>query len=225
MAIQEMSMFDLEGQSDSDPIWVLNNSKRSKVKEAGNLIIGIPKMRGSGADALLIEQTWLPTRITDRIRREQLLTSSEFRDAVFKRLVVLIDSKTAERLLNKPEAKRERARLDAIASNINAAGSARTIAMANVTIVGQDGTVEQPEDMVNMNGKDQKASDDPTAGIEPKFKGWADRLVERDDLDVKTEVQAQDQLRKREVLYLLHILAEDSHPKTIAMLNRALGRK
>jgi len=223
MAIQELSIFDIESQKDTDPIWVLNNSKRSKVKEPGNLIIGIPNMRGNGSVSLLIEQTWLPTRVTDRIRRDQLLMSTEFRDAVFKRLIVLIDAKTAERLLSKPEAKRERARLEAISANIAAAGSARTIGMANVTIVGQDGTVDQPEAMVNLNGK-ETADLDPTSGIEPRFKGWADRLVERDDADVKTEVQAQDQLRKREVLYLLHILSDNTHPSTVKMLNRALGR-
>lgn len=224
MAIKELSIFEVEAQGPNEPLWVLNNSKRSKVKDAGNIILGIPRMRGNGADPLVIEQTWLPRRINQKFTREQLLTSNEFRDAVFKKLIVLIDSKTAERLLAKSEAKREQSRLDAMEANVTAAGAARTIGMANVSIRGADGTVEQPEEMVQLNGKTQ-ASEDPAYGLEPRFKAWADRLAEgRDDLDVKNEIQSQDQLYKRQILYILHILDSEVYPKTTAMLNRALGR-
>lgn len=224
MAVKTISIFDVEAQTKNEPIWVLNNSKRSRIRDAGNIIIGIQQLRGDRTDPLVIAQTWLPQRVNVKFTREQILTSNEFRDALYKNLIVLIDDQTANRLLAKPEAKREQARLKAKEDNIAAAGAARTIGMANVTIVGQDGKVDQPEEFVSLNGKTLEP-EDPSEGLEPRFKAWADRLPEgRDDIDVKNEVQSQDQLRKRQVLYLLHVLSEDQFPKTVAMLNRAIGR-
>lgn len=224
MAVKTLSIFDVEAQKPNEPIWVLNNSKRSRIRDAGNIIIGIQQLRGDRTDPLVILQTWLPQRVNVKFTRDQILTSNEFRDALFKELIVLIDDQTATRLLAKPEAKREHARLKAKEDNVAAAGSARTIAMANVTIVGQDGKVDQPEEYISLNGKSQE-SEDPANGLEPRFKAWADRLADgKDDIDVKNEVQSQDQLRKRQVLYLLHVLDSDNFPKTVAMLNRAIGR-
>lgn len=224
MAVKTISIFDVEAQANNEPIWVLNNSKRSRIRDAGNIIIGIQQLRGDRTDPLVIAQTWLPQRVNVKFTRDQILTSNEFRDALYKSLIVLIDDATANRLLAKPEAKREQARLKAREDNVAAAGAARTIGMANVTIVGQDGKVDQPEEYVSLNGKSMEPQD-PADGLEPRFKAWADRLPEgRDDIDVKNEVQSQDQLRKRQVLYLLHVLDEGLFPKTVAMLNRAIGR-
>jgi hypothetical protein len=225
MSITELSITDIELQPKTDPIWVLNNSKRSRIKEAGNVIIGIKQINGDQRDPLTVMQTWLPQRVNLQFTTDQILSSSEFRAALHKRLIVLIDDKTATKLLAKAEAKREQKRLDTMANNVAAAGAARGISSDLVTIIGPDGKADAPEEMVALNGEAAEPKE-PGANLEPRFKGWADRLVAdgKDDLDIKSEIQAQDQLKKSQVLYLLHILDTGVYPKTTGMLNRAIGR-
>jgi len=105
LTINEISQPDFEFK----PVWVLN---KSRGRNRGVILIGCPKVRGSGdADQIRIPNTFLPTDMTTSVPRDQLLASSDFRQAVTKGLIELIDDSEAKAILSKPGASEELTKL------------------------------------------------------------------------------------------------------------------
>ncbi len=223
MAIRKLTLHEIELQDPRAPIWALNNANKSEVGLQGDIIIGIPKLNGSKVDHLRIEHTWLPVELTGQIPRSQLLESSEFRQAITDRLIIVIDEDTAKRLQSKEGASVERKKLATLRAHIKSGGAARTISDANVEISSGDKDHDQPEDVATIDrGTKIGSRVEKIGGLEPAFKLWADRLSSRSDLDILSELKMRGGLKRSEAKYLLGELK--SKPQSTSALKKALKK-
>lgn len=219
MAVREVSILELE-KSRTSTIWAVNNSKLSSIAQLGEIYAAIPKLRGEGYDNLLIPQSWLPCELTEQIPAEQLLASTEFRRLVSKRLVVLIDDKSAQNLNNQPSADRERRKLALKQDQVSAAGVSSTINKSIVEIRNADGEVSEPEQIVTFGPTDDPSPRD--IQVSAKFKAWAEKLENMDDDDAKSEIRSSQSIKRTEAQYLLSVLTDK--PTTTKMLKRAISK-
>lgn len=218
MAVREVTIRELESNP-TPTIWGINNSKMSNIGQLGEIYAAIPKLRGEGYDNLHIPQTWLACELTDQIPSEQLLASTEFRRLVNKRLVILIDQKTAEKLNNQPGAEKERRKLQIKQDLIRNAGVSSTINQSIVEIRGEGGEIAQPEQIVTFGG--QEEAPEPT-DVSAKFKAWAEKLESMDDEDAKSEIRSTQSIKRSEAQYLLAHLTDK--PMTRKMLQKAISK-
>lgn len=219
MAIREIPLHEIESSGIST-IWAVNNSKLSNLGQLGEIFAAIPKLRGHGFDNLRVPQTWLPCELTDQIPRDQLLASTEFRRLVNKRLVILIDARTAEKLNSQAGAERERRTLAAKEDNLRASGVAGTINASIVEIRGVNNEITPPEQVVSFGAKPE-APEVSASAVSTKFKLWAERLEGMDDEDAKSEIRSAQGVKRSEAQYLLNTLTDK--PLTMKMLRKALG--
>ncbi|MGE8452004.1 MAG: hypothetical protein ACN6OP_15555 [Pseudomonadales bacterium] len=223
MAVRKLTLHEVELQDPRAPIWALNNATRSEVGLQGDILIGIPKLNGSKVDHLRIEHTWLPVELTGQIPRSQLLESSEFRQAITDRLIVIIDEDTAKRLQSKEGATSERKKLAMLRAHVKSGGAARTISDANVEISSGDRDHDQPEDTTSIDkGTRVGTRVEKIGGLEPAFKLWADRLTSRSDLDILGELKMRGGLKRSQAKYLLGQL--NSKPQSQAALKKAIKK-
>jgi hypothetical protein len=223
MAIRKLTLHEIEMQDPRAPIWALNNANRSEVGLIGDILIGIPKLNGSKVDHLRIEHTWLPVELTGQIPRSQLLESSEFRQAITDRLIVVVDEETAKRINSKEGASAERKKLATLRAHVKTGGAARTISDANVEISSGDKDHDQPEDMATVDKGTRIGSRvENIDGLAPAFKLWADRLTSRSDLDILGEIKLRGAIKRSEARYLLSQLK--GKPKSSKALKSSLAK-
>lgn len=218
MAVREVTINELE-HTQQRVIWAINNSKMSNINQLGEIYAAIPKLRGEGYDNLHVPQTWLACELTDQIPSEQLLASTEFRRLVNKRLIILVDPKTAERLNNQPGAEKERRKLQIRQDLVRSAGVTSTINQSIVEIRGEGGEISQPEQVVTFGS--QEEADEPVT-VSAKFKAWTEKLESMDDEDAKSEIRSTQSIKRSEAQYLLAHLTDK--PLTRKMLQKAVNR-
>lgn len=200
--LQRVSIDDLRNQKDTDPIWALNNTSNSKVGQAGDLLLLIPKLNGNrNPDPLRIPRTWLPVNITNQIPRRQLLESSEFLNAVNNEVLVLITQEYADYLMKREGAEEERQRLQQLDARIQ-----------NLTsrAVTTDSTY-------HFGGETEK--DD--RGFDPKFMVKVTQWKSMADISVLNDLRSL-RLTRRQYEYVLSELK--NHPKTCAAISRSLAK-
>lgn len=218
MAVRELSIYEIS-QNPQNTIWAINNSKMSNIGQLGEIYAAIPKLRGEGYDNLHVPQTWLPCELTEQIPSEQLLASTEFRRLVSKRLVILIEDKTAEKLNNQPGADKERRKLQIKMDQIRNAGVSSTINQSIVEIRGENNEISQPEQVVTFGSQDEVTE---PVDVSAKFKSWAEKLESMDDEDAKSEIRSSQSIKRSEAQYLLANLTDK--PMTRKMLQKAVGK-
>jgi hypothetical protein len=219
--MQYLSIAEAE-ERDEKSLWVLNTSGDVEMlPQAGEINLSVPKLNGSSSDSLFIPLTWLPVDLTDQIPRDQLLSASEFRKAVQRRIISIISSEDAASLLSRDGAEEERHRLDELANHIRRAGAARTIADsgAEVRVVGgfreEDAETDVPVKVVGGN------ADKPD--LSASFAIFFDKLQALPDLETLNAIRTRRKFSKAELTYLSKHIHDK--PKTLAAIGKQLGIK
>lgn len=108
MSKYTVALRDLEANDNENSIFVLNNTKGNN---RGQVIFGVPKATGVGLDTVVIPATFIPVELTEQVSKKQLFSSSEFRNAVSRKMIVLVKSEWAIPYLETDEAEAEKERL------------------------------------------------------------------------------------------------------------------
>lgn len=211
-----LSVSEIEAQEGNLPIWALNGSSQSEVGQAGDVHVGIPKINGgSKIDALYLPTTFLPQCITDQIPRAQLLASSEFRNAVNTKLLILVTKEYAEKLLSGPGVKDEMERLSQLKRLVREATSARSISQSGAEIVNTS----------EMSDKEKTGNQGATSedGFNAAFVMYANSLTQKADIEVMNSLRSRARFSRAEARHLVKLLADK--PKTVAFLKAKLEKK
>lgn len=210
-----LSVSELEQEDQRRPIWALNGSAQSEIGQAGEVHIGIPKVNGgTKIDALHLPQTWLPQCLTDSIPRSQLLASSEFRNAVQSKLLILITAEYAESISQQEGAEEERQLLLARKKEIREATAARSITQSGAEIVN---TTEISERAA------QESQVEKTDGLDPGFIMFANTMPMKADIEIINALRGRGKITRGEIKHLTKLLSDK--PKTVAFLKERLSSK
>lgn len=208
-----LTVTDLESQDPRSPIWALNGSFESEVGQAGDVHVGIPKINGSSKiDALYLPQTFLPHCLTEQIPGQQLLASSEFRNAVNSKLLILITPEYASSILNEEGVEEERERLAQLKRVVREATAARSITQSGAEIVN---TTE-----LNENREEERQR--PANELDPGFIMFANTLKEKADVEIINALRGRGKITRQEIKHLLATLSDK--PKTTVFLKAKIAK-
>lgn len=208
------SISELEQGDSRQPIWALNGAADSDVGQPGEVHVGIPKVNGgSKVDDLHVPQSWLPSCLTDQIPRAQLLASSEFRNAVNSKLIVLITPEFAERVLSQDGADEERARLAQMKRAVKEATGARTIQESGADVLSTETSEATRNEVVAAAKKE----------LSPSFVMFVNSQAERPDVEVMNAIRGRGKFTSRELNHMIKKLG--SKPKTLAHLNQIKAKR
>lgn len=208
--MERLTIATVESQATNVPIWALNGS--AEVREAADLLITIPKLNGAKVDSLKLPSTWLPICITEQIPRAQLLAASEFRQAVNQGLVILINAKDAESMLDGEGAEEEKERLRETETRVRDALAARGIHADNVSILSGaeiQSTRGAPTEIVANE-------------LDPSFVIFFDSLVAKTDVETMNAIRTRGRFRRTEVQHMAAHLIEK--PKSLECVRGMLNR-
>lgn len=224
MGIKALSLSDLENQ-ERGSIWVLNTAPQSRYEYSGNVLLAIPNLNGQGGSHLTIKQTWLPQDVSALFGRTRVLNSTDFRSAVIKGLITVVDETTASRMLAQEGAREEERRLMDIDNAVTGAARPRSISDSSLEIRGEDNKVMSDEvQVVGANGdvKASKVADLDENGLKPGFSMWAERLAIQSDIEALNAIRSRGKFTRREVKHLARTL--QNHPKTQTQLQARIAR-
>ena len=202
-----LTISELEQGDQSHPIWALNGSSESEANQPGEVHVGIPKINGTKVDDLHLPQTWLPVCLTDQIPRAQLLASSEFRNAVNNRLVVLISKEFSQEILQQDGVDEERQRLLDMSQSVRNATQSRTISQSGAEVVS---TTE----LANAS-RDTPDQADPNE-LAPSFVMFANTLSDKTDIEALNLIRGRGKFTGKELDHLVSALVDK--PKTIEFI-------
>lgn len=205
---------EIEAQVGNLPIWALNGSSQSEVGQAGDVHVGIPKINGgSKVDGLHLLMTFLPQCITDQIPRAQLLASSEFRNAVNSKLVILITQEYADKLLSGPGVKDEQARLNQLKRQVKEALASRSISGSGAEIVNTS----------EMTERGTKTTAAASGELNASFVMFANSLTQKTDIEAMNSLRSRARFSRAEARHMVKLLSDK--PKTVAFLKAKLDKK
>lgn len=197
------SISALEQAPTNQPIWALNGAPSSEVGQPGEIHVGIPKINGSSKiDDLHLPQTWLAINLTDQIPRVQLLASSEFRNAVNNKLIVLITPEYAEHIGAQTGADEERARLVQAKRAVREAVGTRTIQQSGADVVS---TSEIEDATTRVVAK---------AELSPSFVMFVAALASKSDIEALNAVRGRGKLNMRELNHISKELTGKAQTQT-----------
>lgn len=205
-----VTISELEANDKLTAIWAINNSANSDVGQPGDVHCGVPKINGTKLDPLYVPQSWLPVSLTDQIPRAQLLASSEFRNLVNSKLVLLITPEYAQQVLAQEGAAEERERLAEMKRAVRAATQARTISASGAEIIS---TQEITEDETPQGPKELAQS----------FIMFADNLTLKNDIEALNLIRGRGKFSGLEIKHLVKTLADK--PKVVAFLQSKLDAR
>jgi len=106
----KLSIADINSSSyTSNNVFVLNTTKG---QEKGPVIFNCPKVNGRGIDTVTVPDTFLPTNLINFITKAQALESSDFKAAIRRGMITIIDEEEANEIESVEGAREERARLE-----------------------------------------------------------------------------------------------------------------
>lgn len=205
--MKELTINDLEAQSEGSSIWVLNTSSKSVAGQAAEIHIGIPKINGSKTDSMFVPRTWLPVDLTSYIPRPQLLASTEFRSAINNRLISPISEEDARAIFKQPGAAEEKKRLDGISRNFRAK-MAQGLSNDKAVIEEQPGKLPPKSSSLN-----------------DQFKIFVERLVSQKDLDILSELKTRGKFTVKQLRFLEKALKGQEKPEADKWVARKLAKK
>lgn len=112
----KLSIADISKSSYEENIYVINTSSG---KTRGSVVFNCHKQDGRNIDTITIPDTFLPIDLIDFVSKKQVLESSDFKNAVRKGLLTLIDVAEAKEIESQPGAKEERDRINDVYKNID----------------------------------------------------------------------------------------------------------
>ncbi len=90
--MRTITLLDFERDSTAMSLYCLNATKERK---RGLVFFSVPRAGGSGLETVTVAATYIPVELTAQASRDQLLASSDFRKALSKRDIVLVNSDDA----------------------------------------------------------------------------------------------------------------------------------
>lgn len=142
----KLSISDISSESYKGSIFVLNTTRGD---ERGPVVFNCYKLNGRGVDTVTIPCTFLPTNLINYVTKEQILESSDFKNAIRRGFLCIIDEKEAEELESQPGAQEERIRVqNEEAEKINISRS----------LLGENSDIQPPQSQASQN----------KSGINPK---------------------------------------------------------
>lgn len=205
-----LTITEIEQGDPKDPIWAINGSAQSDIGVAGEVHVGVPKINGTKVDNLTLPQTWLAQCITEVIPKPQLLSSSEFRNAINSGLVILVTPAYAEMINNQEGAAEERAALNDRKRQIRDATAARSITQSGAEIVNS----------AEITDRNDAASEVKASALSDAFMTFVTSLTPKSDIEVMNALRSRARMTRREVKYLIKNLADK--PKTVQFLKDKL---
>ena len=205
-----LTITEIEQGDPKDPIWAINGSAQSDIGVAGEVHVGVPKINGTKVDNLTLPQTWLAQCITEVIPKPQLLSSSEFRNAINSGLVILVTPAYAEMINNQEGAAEERAALNDRKRQIRDATAARSITQSGAEIVNS----------AEITDRNDAASEVKASALSDAFMTFVTSLTPKSDIEVMNALRSRARMARREVKYLIKNLADK--PKTVQFLKDKL---
>lgn len=204
MKIQRLTIDDILKQSDTDPIWCINNTTQAMNARAGDLALVVPKLHGNGTpDKVSIPLTWLPFNLIRQVPRDQLVQSTEFRAAINSGLLIIVTPDYAEYLSHREGAAEERDRLQQNKDRVRNAVS-RVVTEDESSVVSK------------------ALEDEQDAGYDPVFLMHVNQWNIMPDIEVLNHLRSTKHSRKQ-YEYLAKNLK--NHPKTIAAIMRSLNKR
>lgn len=208
-----LTVSELEAEDQKLPIWALNGSADSEIRQAGDVHVGIPKINGSKIDPLYLPQTFLPQCLTDQIPRAQLLASSEFRNAVNNRLLTLVTPEFAAHMLEDDGVEEEKERLVALRRTVRDATAARSISQSGAEIYSTSELTDKTNEQVEARAPGE---------LDASFVMFANSLTLKTDIEATNSIRSRGRVSRSEVEHLVKTLHDK--PKTIAMLKDKLAQ-
>lgn len=205
-----LTITEIEQGDPKDPIWAINGSAQSDIGVAGEVHVGVPKINGTKVDNLTLPQTWLAQCITEVIPKPQLLSSSEFRNAINSGLVILVTPAYAEMINNQEGAAEERAALNDRKRQIRDATAARSITQSGAEIVNS----------AEITDRQDATSEMKASALSDAFMTFVTSLTTKSDIEVMNALRSRARMTRREVKYLIKNLADK--PKTVQFLKDKL---
>jgi hypothetical protein len=209
-----VTISSLEQGEQTQPIWALNGSAESEANQPGEVHVGIPKVNGTKVDDLYLPQTWLPICLTDQIPRAQLLASSEFRNAVNNRLVILISTEFADEISQQDGVDEERVRLQDLTRAVKDATQSRSISQSGAEIISTNDLSEA--------SRDQGEAADPDA-LSASFVMFANTLTDKTDIEALNLIRGRGKFTGKELNHLVTKLVDK--PKTVAFIREKRGNR
>ena len=198
-----MSISALEQGDQSHPIWALNGAASSEIGQPGEVHVGIPKVNGgTKIDDLYLPQTWLPCCLTDQIPRHQLLSSSEFRNAVNTKLIILITAAYAENIQKQEGAAEEQERLTQMRRAVREATGSRTIQQSGADVI-------DPSEQNKVEASNKKE-------LSSSFVMFINSLEAKSDLEAMNAIRSRARFSRRELSHAINSL--NNKPKTRSFL-------
>lgn len=169
----------LDPDTKGTSLWVLNKSKGDS---RGSVIFNVNDAASGRIIDVKIPDTFLPFNVLKRVTRTQLADSQDFRRAEATGLIELIDDESARRLLSRPGAKRELARLKRHDEQISAYQSAFYAgAKAPVqTRIDDDGSEEEPQLHQRVMGIEAYIRDNTQVGAINRLRAISEELSRAD---------------------------------------------
>lgn len=197
-----LSLHELQEQSESSPVWVLNTSAAS-IQQAADVMLSIPNPNGNGTNLVVIPKTWLPVDVTKDIPRRFLVDSFEFRQALQKGHITLVTEKYAGKLLKDPDAKSETDRLINEKRQVQIATSRSLTEEQKAASSSVEAAVTMGDEFVSVAELAKQGVEEFAPGIPMQFKIWTDHLNNiKDDTKVVNEIRARRSFKRRELRFL-----------------------
>lgn len=209
-----LTVSELEQQEPNTPIWALNTSAESRVKHAGDIHIGIPKINGTKVDDLKIPQTWLPICLTDMIPRDQLMSSSEFRNAVNAKLIRIITADHAEQVEAQDGAFEERERMQEKERLVEETTAAKLVSTGAEIIAVSDLTDVTRGEVVAADPSAHAPSP-----VDSSFKMFVAALQSLEDIEALNRIRGRGTFNRAEIKHMMTELKGKT--KVTAFLRRA----
>lgn len=201
-SISLSELFDEE----KGPIWVVNSSSEV-YREFGGSEVYVNIKNGDQSSVFRMPRTWLPREITSMFPRKNILASSYFIEAVNKKLLKIISTEEAQRILARPGAAQEQARLDELQKSIEEASRARGIGKGVMITTGDPDLDEKDSDNNKENFVKSTVNfddDEEEPKVSPGFIAWVNRLNENaeDTVAYENEVRNRGEMTVDEATYL-----------------------
>lgn len=212
-----ISLRDLE-EATTFGVFVENASPRT---HRGDILFSTPKIHGNGVDPVRVVKTWIPQDLTEQVTREQLLSSSEFRQTVSKGLINLLSAEYARNVLSQPDAQEEARRV----SNLRSASAAimRASAVTRDTATDENMTPTQRRRQQNIdnanaeNDARQPVMDPSADSFSIQVQAWA----EMSDADALNAIRNEGELTIKELKTIGRTMGE-THPKVGRYIRKQL---
>lgn len=236
--IEKLTFDDLENQSKTTPIWVINTTHNvANVSQHGDamgeVIIQMKDQHGrSVKPGLTIWKSWLPVCVSRVFPRRHLLSSIEFRRAVDSGLITPISEKSAKLLEATEGAAEEREHLRMEQEALRQAGAARGIS-GDATILTGDKDIDRGEAEVHDTRESIDDSstaeifsgptEDVAPGISPNFNAWVQRLQEMPEMRALNAMKTRQKFTMAELNFIKANVT--GKPKLQAQVKASIERR